>query len=306
MKLFRLIRRQCLIAIIVLAALAGLPWLVASRAQTPSPQSRFEAATVKVDGTGCVGMGTNGALSSPGRLRVLCLPVRYLIELAYGTFLDGAMAQTRRLMVTGGPGSLDTDLYDIVAKAEGNASVPQLYGPLLRSLLEDRFHLHAHRETRELPVYSLTPGKSGTKLKRLSAGACTPVEWFQPLPDDGQSDSCGFQSIGRYGLRRTLDAHGIDMATLASALSGPHAKLDRPVVDKTGLTGLFEVHLKYSLDTPGASGDSDDSGLPPAVSDQTSQSIFAAIQTQLGLKLISDKGSVEVLVVDHIDRPTEN
>jgi uncharacterized protein (TIGR03435 family) len=166
---------------------------------------------------------------------------------------------------------------------------------MLRTLLEDRFKLTVHRDTRELPVYELAVAKSGLKLQPLQDGSCiTPdPNGATPSPVPKQSHLCGYMGIGK----GSLDATKISMANLATALS---FVLARPVVDRTGVTGEFSIHLSFTPEeiTP--------ESLPPAGLDTPGASVFSAVQEQLGLRLNPSKGPVAILVIDHVEKPSEN
>ena len=162
------------------------------------------------------------------------------------------------------------DFYDISAKAEGDTPLTRDQARLiLQTVLADRFHLKIHRETKDLPAYALTVGKNGPKMKESAADA---------------KFSAG-QELGP--LARMTDRK-TTMTQFAGFLS---VYADRPIVDKTGLTGFYDFTLEWSLN------DAQDSAAP---------SIFTAVQEQLGLKLESSRAPVEVLVIDHADRPSEN
>jgi len=178
---------------------------------------------------------------------------------------------------------------------------------MLQVLLEDRFKLTLHRENRQLPVYELTIGKGGAKLQSSKEGSCTPYSVDSPppasTPGAPRPNFCGFHMTPDYGLNRTLDGKGITMAALAANLSRTYVSLlGRNVIDRTGLTGGYDVHLKWAMDSLSAPAGLNTA--PP--SDVTGPSIFTALQEQLGLKLESAKGPVEVLVIDHIERPSVN
>jgi uncharacterized protein (TIGR03435 family) len=172
-------------------------------------------------------------------------------------------------------GFRSTDSYDISAKAEGNPPLDQMVGPMLQALLEDRFQLKIHRETREIPMYALTVAKGGPKLRPFVEGSCTPFDLTKPPA-------------------------GIDAAMCRSALwrSGPG-------VMTMEFQGRFDVHLEFAPDqvTPGFLPGG---GNPPAAPDTGGPSIFTALQEQLGLKLESTKGPGDFLVMDHVERPSEN
>jgi uncharacterized protein (TIGR03435 family) len=140
---------------------------------------------------------------------------------------------------------------------------------MLQSLLADRFKLRLHYETREQPIYELVVAKGGLKLK--------------PLPPDQRPGG------GRF-VRGEIALNGRSVATLAHFLT---QFAGRSVVDKTSLAGNYDIDLKWTPD--------DQQGTPDA-----GPTLFTALQEQLGLKLISAKGPVQVLVVDHAERPSEN
>jgi uncharacterized protein (TIGR03435 family) len=194
----------------------------------------------------------------------------------------------RDFQIVGGPGWLATDRFDIVAKAEGvpDQLTPEQFRPMLVALIEDRFQLKIHRETKEMPVYALVVAKNGTKLK-ANAG--------EPGPR---------LRMGRGQLNGTK----VPLKMLVQQLA---QQLGRPVVDKTGLTGDYDFTLTWTPQPgeggamfAGPGGPGGPEGPPP--SDPDGPSIFAAIQEQLGLKLESDKGPVEILVLDQVEKPTEN
>jgi uncharacterized protein (TIGR03435 family) len=160
---------------------------------------------------------------------------------------------------------------------------------MLQSLLEERFKLMAHRETRNLPIYVLQPAKSGLKLPPPKEGSCV-----------GQR--CGTPAISITTQGTRIFGSQISMAAFARMLSVAFA---RPVIDKTGFTGTFDADVSFLPDQA-------TSGLPNIVPgllplpDPNAVTIFTALQEQLGLKLDSNKGPVEVLVIDSAQRPSVN
>lgn len=169
------------------------------------------------------------------------------------------------------------DRYDIAAKAEGDEprTRPE-FRRMLQSLLADRFQLRFHREMRELPVYFLVVGRNGPAFRETPPGASRRT------------------NHGVDGGKQTLD---LSLATMESLAAEIHSYffVDRPVLDKTGLTGLYDIRLaatpEFRLRDGSEPGDVD---------------IFKAVQSQLGLKLESRKADVEVLVVDQIEKPSAN
>ena len=225
----------------------------------------------------------------PGRVNIQNFTPRTLIQFAY---------EVADYQVLGGPSWIRTDHYDVQAKAEGNPSSRQMTGPMLQSLLADRFRLSFHRETRQMTVYALTVPKGSAKLEPTANGNCIVYSMDLPppgLPQPGspQPNFCGFPRTLNSGLNRTLDGKAITLAQLATSLS--RGELHRPMIDKTGLDGRFDIHLTWMTEPPNAE---------PGVSD--GPSIFTALQEQLNLKLESTRGPVEVLVIDRIERPSEN
>jgi uncharacterized protein (TIGR03435 family) len=222
-------------------------------------------------------------------------PVTFLIQRAY---------DVQGFQVVGGPSWISADGYDIEAKPEGNTDQKQMW-LMVQTLLADRFKLSMHQETRDLPVYDLQTAKGGPRLPAPEGRACSEV--LTTLPQPGQprpAPPCG-PGVVKSGTGRAMVGISVSMTAFAKMLS---AILGREVIDKTGFTGRFGLHLEFAMDDalagppnptgPEASAPSTDAGSRP--------SIFAAIQEQLGLKLESSKGPVDVFVIDHAERPTEN
>jgi uncharacterized protein (TIGR03435 family) len=258
-----------------------------SSAQTIAPRPAFEAATIKPN-PNCGGRGGGGSgMPTPGRLNANCLAARDLIQIAYGMFADGMTQNPHRPQVFDGPAWIDSETFDIVAKAEDNAPVARMYGPMMQLLLEDRFALKIHKETRQLPVYALTIAKNGAKLPATAEGSCTPLDLSHPAP--AGAIICGWGSVRMVKGNMVIDSHGSTVAKFAGSLV---ETLNQPVIDRTDLIGLFDIHLEFAADN--------------ATPDATGASIFTAVQDQLGLKLTSEREPVEVLVIDHIERPSPN
>jgi uncharacterized protein (TIGR03435 family) len=214
--------------------------------------------------------------------------------------------------IAGGPEWVQSDGYAIDAKAEGNATFEQMR-PMLQSLLADRFQLRFHRESREMPVYALVPARGGLKLSPPLDGSCVDeTQLVGPLANPGarlqppgQGDPTPAPRCG--GLDVPLEARGarmrggkVPMAEFVRILS---QVLGRTVTDQTGFSGVFDVNLAFLPDDSTAGLPSPPPGAIPA--DTASPSIFSAVE-QLGLRLESTKGPVEVLVIDHAERPSDN
>jgi len=201
-----------------------------------------------------------------------------------------------RLPMDGGREPID-NRYTIDAKANGPATVPMMLGPLMQTLLEDRFHLKVHRETREIPVYVMTVAKDGPKLQAAQEGACLhydPTVFNQPGTPPGGKPWCAVPNGTKKGSLSVFDARGINLDLYATLI-----RLDRPVIDRTGLAGTFDIHVEWLPDE----ADRPDAG---AASDPPGTALIAAIRRQLGLQLDAAKGPYEFLVIDRIERPSEN
>jgi uncharacterized protein (TIGR03435 family) len=210
-----------------------------------------------------------GYKASGPRVEYEAWPLRLLVQEAYGLKPYEVAFPTQ-------PPGADTDYYDVVAKAEGDKPRTRAeFRPLLQKLLSDRFHLQFHREGRDMPVYALVVGKSGPKLKASSGETDVPVHF------------------GVNGRNQFIEAKKMTADELAGAIRdcfGP----DRPIVDRTGLTGVYDLKLEA---TPAYRN---------TAPEPTDLSIFTAIQEQLGLKLEPQKATLQVLVVDHIEKPSDN
>jgi bla regulator protein BlaR1 len=191
--------------------------------------------------------------------------------------------------ISGAPSWIGTERWDIEAKTEGvQGPLPrEQFGAMLRRLIEDRFQMKTRRESKEMPVYALVVTKTGSKLK--------------PHPGDA-AERRPLMKFGRGSATFT----NTSLAVLAGQLS---MDLGRPVLDRTNLMGGFDFTLEW---TPAPEeGGSEAFGIAPRAepaspADSTGPSIFTAIQEQLGLKLESQKGPVDILVIDHVERPSEN
>lgn len=258
-----------MIRTVILFFLAGL----AAFGQPAAPA--FEVASVKASQPDARGSTFNFAPG--GGLTVQNGTLRGILESAY---------DVRDFQITGGPGWMDSARFDIFAKTADPGM--QSAGPeervrqtrlRLQTLLAERFQLKVHRETKDQPVLALTVARNGPKLKE---GADDPA-----VRGAGIRASCG-QMVG---TRAT-------MSVLAVVLS---RRLGRPVVERTGLTGKYNFQLDW---TPDEGPCAVPEGSEPASVD--APSLFAALQEQLGLRLESSRGPVEVVVIDGVEKPAEN
>ena len=252
--------------------LAGLVlWSLVAHAQTPSaPPPQFEAASIRPSKPSSD--PPSMAVPSPNRLIATNMFLRDFIQSTYHLF---------PFQVIGVPDWASDARYDIMAKAEEDAPSPQRLIMMMKSLLADRFKMVSHTETRELPIYALVAqeaGKLGPQLRPTAMPLCTNSPPPLPVPGSPRDPiPCGFFPR----VPGVLAAKKVSMPQLAAALT---PLLGRIVVDRTAMTGLYDVELKF----------------PPGLS------MFTAVTEQLNLKLDDQKGPVEVLVIEHLERPSEN
>jgi uncharacterized protein (TIGR03435 family) len=223
----------------------------------PSLRPEFEVASVKPHSSS-EGSPHVSIARDPGRLTYTNITVRVLIREAYGL---------KVYPLSRGPDALSTGRYDVIAKVSPDASKEQRM-LMLRALLAERFKLVVHRETKELPIYTLVAGKDGPKVRAVA--------------NDGSAPETG--SAGGHQIK----AHHISMKLLAATLQ---AWIGDTVVDATGLTGLYDLNLDFNVDESTSS---------------EGPTVFEAVQRQLGLKLESGKGPVEVVAIDHVEKPSAN
>lgn len=246
----------------------------------------FEAASVKPNKSGApVGPGYNMMGSN---LTATNVPLLTLIRQAY---------QVQGFQVTGGPGWLTAERFDIVAKAGAAASSRGALTAMMQALLADRFKLVVHHETRDLPVYALVKarndGRPGPQFHQPA------VDCYAVLRSNGRNPPpAGFFCGGMRPGPGQLSGRMASMKQLAEFLS---PQVGRIVIDKTGIADPFDMDLTWA---PGLVAP--DASLSAAVSPSDGASIYTALQEQLGLRLDSATGPVDVLVVDHVDRPTED
>ena len=221
-----------------------------------------------------------------------------LIQRAYLNFAEGHIhVWPPEMSIEGGPAWINSGSYQIEASAEGTQTWGALNGPMLQALLEDRFKLRVHREIREIPVYALTMARGGPKLRPFRKGSCAPLDLeTQPAaPEPGQPDPllCGMSEVTPTGYK----LYGTTMADFATEFS---SRLDRPVIDKTGLAGMFNIDLDLS---PSELHPDNSAAVPDPFS--VINAVRAAVR-KVGLNLESTKGPGNFLVVDSVERPSEN
>jgi uncharacterized protein (TIGR03435 family) len=236
-------------------------------ASAQSAPASFEVASVRPCELNKSDSGPRPGVSIAGNRVTAAQTFEKLVEFAY---------DVKQYQVTGAPDALARGAYCIAAKTDGDRpSTLDDVRPMLQNLLSERFQLKLRHETKELPVYTLVVGASGPKLKESASGT-------------------------KYAARVTrakdpkqlqLTASSDTMPQFAQAIS---SYTDRPVVDKTGLTGHYDFKLDWFLDSKNSAVDP---GGP---------TVFTAVQQQLGLKLEPRKAPVDILIIDHAEKPSEN
>jgi bla regulator protein blaR1 len=304
MKKSALMTAACTGLMLLLAA--GLATVARINAQSapaaPSPAGvgatgpTFEVASVKPNKSG--DQRVMMQLPPTGRLTATNIPLRLLLRQAY---------DVQDFQIVGGPNWLNSDRFDIVAKTPEGMTSPEQIRPMLRALLADRFKLVAHNETREMPIYSLvtarSDGKLGPKLSvaRVDCQSRQAARRGGPppaLPQPGQPIECGaMMGPGN------LNVGGMPMSELARSLS---PLVGRIVIDKTDLKGTYDFQLTFAPEGRGFGPGPGPGGAEPPAVDPNTPSLFTALQEQLGLKLESERGSVEVVVIDRVEQPTED
>ncbi len=271
-----------------MAAPIAIGLLDASQAQSPSgtDQTISYVASVKLNNE--VNPRGGSEYSPGGRFTATAITVRQLLRTAY---------RIQEYQLVGAPAWIGNKRYYIAAKVEDDPAPSQQV--LLRALLKDRFKLAVHNETREMPIFALVvargDGKLGPQLSKSEFDCAAYRASTHAPPEPGRTPNCA--TIINLG---SLYDKAIPMSTLATGLA---PFVSRFTIDKTGLTGGFDVELTWTPDPafPNAGTPLDDTS-----PNSSGLSIFAAIQEQLGLKLVSEKGPVAVLVVDYLEETSAN
>jgi uncharacterized protein (TIGR03435 family) len=242
-------------------------------AQAPSQQD-FEVASIRRSEPGNL-RGSTFEFLPGGVLRIANGTLRAILETAY---------DVREFQILGGPGWVNSERYDILARSADSVSNEagatndvKAVRLRLQALLRQRFNLEVHRETRELPEYALEVAKKGPKL----------------IQDDASNGS----NNARTGIQRSCGQMIGTNTTVANLSLMLARQLDRPVLDRTGLTGKYNFQFAWTPDTGPCSGSPESSNAP---------SIFTALEDTLGLRLESMKGPVDTLIIDRAERPSEN
>ena len=252
--------------------------------QAQAPQT-FEVVSVKR--SHAADDRTASMVQPGGRYRATNVTLRMLVKTAYGVHDD---------QVVGGPDWIASERFDVLAKAEGNPPTSVFRDQarlMLRQALADRFKLALRRGRRELPVYALVlardDGRFGPQLRRSDETGCGGAARAVPASPGAAEPSPELLCASGFSRSAHVGARALDFSTLVTSLA---TWTDRVVVDRSGLTGKFDWDLQWTPDQL-----SPDAARPPGLS------LFTALREQLGLKLESQRGTVEVLVVERAERP---
>jgi uncharacterized protein (TIGR03435 family) len=268
----------------ILAALAivATGWSIANGQEPKAAPLAFEVTSVKAANTPPAPGEFAGIRAMPGGQT-------YIAKFAAVKLMIKLMYKITDSQIVGGPDWINTDRFDVQAKAEKPSSLDDLH-IMFQTLLADRFQLKFHRETRTLPAFILTVDKGGSKMTRNESAE----PWDIPIKGAGAAPP----------TPPTFTGTRVDMEYLRWWLGqqlNNFQQVDRPVVDQTGLKGFYDFKLTFAPDLSGRTGPN---GEPPPSFD--GPSLFQALKEQLGLKLESSKGPVEVFVIDHVEKPTAN
>ena len=235
----------------------------------------FEVASLKRNVAGGNSGGIRPAAGGQRYQATNCTP-KIMLQVAYRVMAE---------QIQGGPAWLTTDTFDMDAKAERASTTDELHVMLI-NLLVERFHMKFHKEKKEMPVYALMVDKAGPKMAPHD-GANAGDPWIDQT----------FDMIVQVKVKATFAS----MDYFAFRLS---QLMDRPVVDLTNLKGGYDFNLAYTRDLP--PGVPENTQINGAPIDTSGPTVFAAARQQLGLELKAQRGLVDVIVIDHIEKPTEN
>jgi uncharacterized protein (TIGR03435 family) len=275
----------------------ALALIAVAQAAPAPPRPTFETASVKRAPADEMRRGARGGPG--GRLEYYNMTLRMLVSIAYESGTRPTDAQ-----YIGSPKWIDEERFNIIAKAEGDPGfdanrTPTRYQAMLRSLLEERFKVRVHTEKRNADIFVLVvankDGKLGPQLTPYSSECYT-----APPPPGTPVDPARRCGLGNAVAIGAIRGTGVTMGQLATAFSQAPAVGGRVVVDRTDLTGKYNLQLEYAPSViPGPN-------TAPNPAADSKPNVFTAIQEQLGLKLQSENAPIEFLVVDGAERPTED
>jgi len=277
--------------------------------KAPDTRPRFDAASIKPCDPNAPppGRGGRGGPGGSDSLRKNCVTVIALIRDAYVRFADGESRSpfmTPLTKIEGGPGWINSEQYTIEAESDRTLPPPVMNGPMTQVLLEERFQLKIHRETRDGPTYALTVAKGGPKIQPSKGTPCVAADFANaPIPfQEGDDRPCEMMWTIPKGPNRVVTLRGLGIDELIPMLTNTS---DRLVINKTGIQGKVDLDLTFAVNANGAGATQSADGVPVA-EDPAGPSIFTALEQQLGLKLEPAHGNREYLVIDSVNRPSPN
>ena len=262
----------------------------------PVSRRRFDAASVKRCASNVVA-GTSAGVVTVTRVDFTCQTLEFYVRSVYRQSMGKF---TGTLRIEGGPPWIRSELYQISAKSDALPTTRRDINEMMKSLLEERFQLKIHTESRAVPAYALVTGRTVLRLPAAKT-ACYKRSLDQPAPqsEPGQPPipMCGTGSRSEGGF----EVRGSTMADFCLALSNVSLRLDRrKFIDKTGIEGRFDFDLKF----PASAGVAVESGGSPVQTDDLSRLQIAL--SKVGLRLAPAMSTDDVVVIDHADRPTPN
>jgi uncharacterized protein (TIGR03435 family) len=290
------------VAAAIMMFMSGIPDGINGRAEaqegaTAARVYKYEVVSIKRNKAEFDTSGNDGTRTTRDEFISKNIPLSILIGIAYG------IRHSEQL--SGGPSWVDSDRYDVDAKMDESVADElqklsrdernAIRQKMLQELLATRFNVKVHQESRDFPVYFLEIAKSGSKLKEAKAEDPNAPKVSNGLP---VTNVIHLES-GDAGATK-MTGHGVSISFLAVNLE---RRVGHIVVDKTGLTGNYDFSMQFTLE-PNASqvgGDAVSSGTDPGA-----PYIFTAVETELGLKLVAGRAPIDVVVVDHAERPSEN
>jgi uncharacterized protein (TIGR03435 family) len=292
--------RRWLALLLALQVAAGLR----AAPQRAGIAPEVEVVSIKLN-RNCPAAGLVPVLS-PGRAQVPCITAQSLIRLAYGTF-TGSELSPRVPDVVGGPEWINNDFYQVAGTTTAPVPPAQMLGAMARPVLENRFKLKVHLEPREASVYFLTAAGPNTNLPLTKEGDCVPMDIFAELMGKRSVTgpaTCGTGRGTPRGSVMAFDWTGVTMEEFAGRLLSTY--VDRPVIDRTGLAGRYNLHMEFAPHVGQRIAVLNGQAVTLPEADNLGDSVFNVLQKQLGLKLTPGKAPLDVIVVDSIERPSEN
>jgi len=268
--------------------------MILARDLTAQTKAHFEVASIKPAAPGALGMFIRP--DPGGGATITNMTLKEMIVHAW---------RVQPFQISRGQAWLDSVHYDVIAKPE-TRTTPLEIPVMLQALLKDRFQLAIRRETRELPIYALVlarkDGKLGPGMKESKEGSCTPPDPNKPPPPPSPGERPALRCGGMIMGLQSYKGVSVKVANMTPGLSWV---LGRTVVDKTGLTGKFDIDVAWTPDQTQVL-QPPPRVPPPPTSGEAGTSIFTAFREQLGLKLESQRGPVEILVIERAEKPSEN